>query len=74
MFLIAEEKFYIEFKDGSSMTGSSADGHKLTELDDRLMVECGNKRRVFFNDTISYYEIEKTDLDKTGMDLEIGIK
>lgn len=76
MFIIAEEKFTIYFKDTTVLKGSTATGEKLHELDDRLVIESngGNKRRVFFNKQIESYCIEKTDLDKTGMDLEIGIK
>lgn len=76
MFLIAEEKFEIVFKDGGVWAGSTANGEKLVELDDRLMIESnnGHKREVFFNDCIQSYWVEKTDLDKTGMDLEIGVK
>ncbi len=76
MFLIAEEKFEIVFKDGGVWEGTSANDEKLQELDDRLMVitKGGNKREVFMNDCIQSYWVEKTDLDKTGMDLEIGIK
>lgn len=76
MFIISEEKFKICFKDGSVLECSSKNGEKLHELDDRLVVESnnGNKREVFFNDSIECYSFEKTDLDKTGMDLEIGIK
>ena len=70
---VAEEKFKIVFKDGGVYEGSSAKGEQLTELEDRLMVTNGNKRTAFLNHNVDYYEVEKEELDKRGLSLEMPI-
>lgn len=73
MFVMAEESFEIWFKDESCYKGGTKEKSKLIELEDRLVVEEGDTRRVFFNSSVESYNVTKKELDTTGLDLEIKI-